>query len=137
MEKTMLELPWETTTNGMKAEEYVSSPKPIRNNLFRVKNTACIKMTDIILLSATFAGHQVLFQPYISVLLDYGDTVEFYGLYEPDFKPDEENENEKHFPDWCVRHATWRKEIDFSQFQAASHKQQYIREESQITAVSV
>lgn len=56
-----------------------------------LKQIALAKLANITLMSAEFSGEKILFEPWVSLLVDAGSTVKFLGVYRLSFEPDEDS----------------------------------------------
>ncbi|HEU5378290.1 MAG TPA: hypothetical protein VFV38_22940 [Ktedonobacteraceae bacterium] len=129
-------LPWEQTSNGLQARLKVNHPFS-KKNLFPVKVTAERKMDSIAILSARFSDDIAVFEPHVSLLLDKGSSMEFFGWYRSGFEHEEEREEAQWLPSFCLRYASWEKGRDFQHFHQATNKHAYIQGSQQVEAKSI
>lgn len=128
-----LDLIWEKTFGG--ALGIYIAPKKVVFTPGLLKKMAISKMIDVTLISADFNENTVFFTPLIWLLLDYGISVEFFGVYATESSEDEcvsdSGSELGNLPNFCIKKAFWSKLEDLKKFQMASDKKKYILGESQ------
>lgn len=100
-----------------------------RLNTIALKRIALAKLTDITLLSAEFHGEQVVFEPWICLLVDTGDKALFLGAYRPSFEAEGDTSA---LPDLCWRRSEWIRDVDTAQIGNAEDRRAYLAGDSQI-----
>ena len=122
------QLEWEQLRNG---EPVIlrSAISEIKRPGAALKNVAITKMVDISSISALFGNDLLVFEPWISVLLDLGETITFYGAYALAFPVEDDRYD---LPRICVRSCSWNMREDYSRFEQASDKQAYIWSSAQV-----
>ena len=121
-------LEWERPPGGTKAVLHDHAVK-IRHPGSALKNLAAAKMTGVSVISAHFGEEHLVYDPWVSVLLDSGNGLIFHGAYGLSF-PLEEHQNG--LPHVCLRTCSWDRELDFSQFDQASNKRDYLLGDKQL-----
>ena len=94
-----------------------------------LKQIALAKIEDITMLSARFRGEQVLFEPWLTLLIDAGTKALFLGVYRPSF---DQEEDETQLPNLCWRRSEWIRDIDERQIGEATDRQAYLAGNTQI-----
>jgi len=107
----------------------LARPPRFRLNTIALKQIALAKLADITLLSAEFRGEQVVFEPWISLLVDTGDKALFLGAYRPSF--DAEGDTSA-LPDLCWRRSEWLRDVDTAQVGNAEDRRAYLAGDTQI-----
>jgi len=121
-------LEWERLRDGSFARLHANHSE-IRRPGFALKKVAIAKMTEVSVVSAVFGQELLVFEPWVSVLLDAGDTVVFFGAYALAFPPENDTTDLPHI---CVRTGSWNKNEDCTRFECAEDKNAYIWSAAQI-----
>lgn len=96
-----------------------------------MKRIALAKIADITLMSAEFGGDKIVFEPWVSLLVDAGSTVKFLGVYRLAFESDEDSATR---PNLCWRRSTWNRDIDHEQLAEATDLRTYLTGDTQISS---
>lgn len=96
-----------------------------------LKRIALAKLTDITLMSADFSGDKIVFEPWVSLLVDEGSTATFQGVYRLAFESDESSATR---PNLCWRQSAWNQDIDHDQLAEATDLRAYLAGDTQITS---
>ncbi|MET1257471.1 hypothetical protein [Aliikangiella maris] len=100
-------LHWEKNIEG---SAYIKENKKNTLTPSRQKQKVICMMKDVSLISAQFNGVKKVFEPYVNIVADNGNKVEFIGVYLPSF-------SESCNKEICIRRATWyKKQILKSEF---------------------
>jgi hypothetical protein len=122
------QLAWEVNRGGTTAELFRRGSQPRRRDYgYGVKLIALSKMMEVAALSTEFTDYPIVFEPWVVIAADRGSSIDFCGLYQRGFQPEEGE------PDLCLRRAHWKEEVDREQFRAAPDKQAYLRSDRQVT----
>lgn len=116
---------WERTTNSTETEWYFDLPKLRPGHpRFRIflKNLARRKMADSYLISAEFRNVREVFEPWISLIIDEGKSMRFYGIYISGLKIEDPQVR----PSICFRKGAWDGNLDFENFSSAEDKLDYV-----------
>lgn len=97
-----------------------------------LKRVALAKLADITLMSAGFGGDKVVFEPWVSLLIDAGSTMNFLGVYRLSFESEEDSETR---PDLCWRRSEWNRDVDHEQLGEATDLRAYLTGDTQISSV--
>ncbi len=97
-----------------------------------LKRIALAKLADITLMSAKFGGDKLVFEPWVSLLIDAGSTVKFLGVYRPAFESDEDSATR---PNLCWRRSTWNRDVDHKQLAEAIDLRTYLNGDTQISSI--
>ncbi len=119
---------WERTADG-KPAQIVQALPPKRINRLILQAVAKARMTEITMISATFGGVPVLFEPWVEVLLMGRKTAEFVGVYLPAFPCGEQREAQ---PCVCLRKSLWNGDRDLRQYSLAENKKAYLENNGQV-----
>jgi hypothetical protein len=95
-----------------------------------LKRVALAKLSGINMISATFAGDTVLFQPWLTVLIDEGSEIAVTGIYRTDSALTEHEEAGE--PAFCLRRSAWRREVDLASARETQDLKSYLRSGQQI-----
>jgi len=122
---TMQKAFWERTKNPMDTEWYSDLPKlrpgHPRYRIF-LKNFAHKKMTLPYIISAEFHNVREVFEPWINLVIDEGDVMRFYGVYNTGLEIEEPLIR----PSFCLRKGVWDGDLDFKNFVLAEDKLEYV-----------
>lgn len=119
------QLPWEINKGRTPAAIHTGYFKPGGYG-YGVKLLVISKMMDIAILSTDIADGTIVFEPWVIAAADRGDRIDFCGVYQRSFEPEEGE------PDLCIRRAHWSEDADRDQFRAASDKLAYILSDRQV-----
>jgi hypothetical protein len=97
---------WERATNGV-AAGIAASSRAVTITPYRSRRLASAKMTEVALISAEFRGVPAVFEPWLMVLLDTGEGLEFAGIYKPAFSA-AEHSGTAAVPAFSLRTAVWQ-----------------------------
>lgn len=117
-----IDIPWEKfegsghTTLGMNSR--------IRVVTATSKLLAILKIFDVSLLSAKFNGEELLFEPLVSILLEFSQEIKFLGIYESSVPEDESSTS---IPSFCMRTCFWSKQVDIDEFAKHQDAQKLIQ----------
>jgi hypothetical protein len=112
----------------------VMRPPRISLTSATLKRVALAKLSDITLMSASFAGGDILFQPWLTLLVDYGRGAFLTGVYRTDSSSgDDEESNGLALPIWCLRRSDWFREADLEQIRGAADLSEYLTSGPQLT----
>jgi hypothetical protein len=104
----------------------VMCPPRIRPTSATLKRVALAKLSDITLMSAAFGGERVLFEPWLTLLVDYGRGAFLTGVYRSDesYGPG--------LPIWCLRKSEWLRQTDLEQSSGADDLRGYLSSGPQV-----
>jgi hypothetical protein len=97
-----------------------------------LKRIALAKLADITLMSAEFGGDKLLFQPWVSLLIDAGSAVKFLGAYRLSFESEEDSATR---PNLCWRRSEWNRNVDHKQLAEATDLRAYLTGDTQISSI--
>ena len=97
-----------------------------------LKRIALAKLADITLMRAEFDGDKIVFEPWVSLLIDEGRTAKFLGVYRPAF---ESNEDSATRPNLCWRRSTWNRDVDHEQLAEVDDLRAYLTGDTQISSI--
>ncbi|NVN96629.1 MAG: hypothetical protein HXX18_15265 [Bacteroidetes bacterium] len=125
----MENISWEQTKNGFssKLSNQLLRKKPSEGLLI---STALLKMTDVTLISGEFSGTNILFENWISLLIETKEEANFYGVYQKAFQPS--FYKNKDLPSICLRHIHWNRKDDLINFRNTYDKKSYILSDEQL-----
>jgi hypothetical protein len=96
------EAPWEHTAGGGPVR--LSGPPQVRRMWLGGRRAIGLaKLADVTLISAEFGGVPVVFEPWVTLLVNRASSAEFFGAYQPAFPLDEGDEA----PSLCLRRSSW------------------------------
>jgi hypothetical protein len=110
----------------------VMRPPRIRPTSATLKRIALAKLSDITLLSAAFGGERVLFEPWLTLLVDDGGGAFLTGVYRTDAASGDNAESDG-LPIWCLRKSEWRRQTDLEQSSGADDLGEYLSSGPQVT----
>lgn len=119
---------WDRMQNGSFAN-WGSVPPKLKGAGFALKNVAVAKMTEVSAISAVFDKELLVFEPWISVLLDAGEELRFFGVYDLAFPVEDDKPGT---PRVCIRSGSWKMDEDYSHFGCAEDKSEYLKSAEQI-----
>jgi hypothetical protein len=94
----------------------VMRPPRIRPTSATLKRVALAKLSDITLMSAAFGGERVLFEPWLTLLVDNGGGAFLTGVYRTDGASLSDAASEgPRLPIWCLRKSEWLRQTDLEQ----------------------
>lgn len=109
----------------------LSPPARFRLSTMALKQIALAKLTDITVISTEFHGETVVFEPWLSLLVDVGRKVLFTGVYQRSFEPDDDVDA---LPDLCWRRSEWIRDVDTAQVGEATDRLAYLAGDTQIAS---
>ncbi len=99
----------------------------------RFLNLSVAKLRTVNIISADFQGETGVFSLCMSISLVMNDDTEHWlGVYQSDAAEEDEQEQERHIPPFCLRRATWETKKDCSLFRRATNKKEYVKEKGAI-----
>lgn len=104
----------------------VMRPQKLRPTPAALKRIALAKLTGIVRFSAEFGGEQFLFEPWLTVLVDYTQGALLAGVYRTDL------EQAPGTPHWCLRRSEWIRAKDHEMAGAAGDRREYLSSGPQI-----
>ncbi len=119
---------WDIMQNGSFAN-WGSVPPQVKKAGYALKNVAVAKMTEVSAISAVFDKELLVFEPWISVLLDSGDELSYFGVYDLAFPIED---NKPGTPRVCIRSGSWKMDEDYSHFDRAEDKIGYLKSAEQV-----
>jgi hypothetical protein len=105
----------------------VMRPPRISLTSATLKRVAYAKLSDITRMSASFGGESLLFEPWLTLLVDYGRIVSLTGAYRTDSSSDGPG-----LPSWCLRKSEWFRETDLEQSGGAADLREYLTSGPQV-----
>jgi hypothetical protein len=112
----------------------VMRPPRISLTSATLKRVALAKLSDITLMSAAFGGEDILFQPWLTLLIDYGRGAFLTGVYRTDSSSGDDPESDGlALPIWCLRKSEWLREVDLEQSRGAADLSEYLTGGPQLT----
>jgi hypothetical protein len=117
-----IDIPWEKF-EGSEHTTLGINPK-IRVVPAASKLLAILKIFDVSLLSASFNGEEVFFEPLVSILLEFSREIKFLGIYESSISKDEFYPD---IPSFCMRTCFWSKQVDSDEFSKHQDSQKIIQ----------
>ncbi|OKI42373.1 hypothetical protein [Micromonospora sp. CB01531] len=99
------------------------SPRLLQN-VGTLKRIAVAKLAGIRMISASFSGDRLVFQPWLTVMIDEGSSVSVTGVYRTDSSLGREPEGEG--PTFCLRKSAWLLDADLASVQKASDFRSYL-----------
>lgn len=90
----------------------------------RVKAVALAKLFDVELISASFNGQSLVFQPSVLTLIDHGARATFIGAYSAAYPSGDFVGGMP--PTLCIRTAEYDRQSDYAQFERALNKREYL-----------
>ncbi len=113
-------IPWEQTADGQPAQlqERRGSASP------NARGIILRKITDLEIVSATFGGTLVTFEPYLRLLSSYGRQATGYTLLLREYPTDAPSETTG--PNVCIRFCRWDGARAIQEFQDATDKREYV-----------
>ncbi|MGC4747606.1 hypothetical protein ACLQ28_18410 [Micromonospora sp. DT201] len=102
----------------------VMRPPRLLQNVGTLKRIAVAKLAGIRMISASFAGDRLLFQPWLTAMIDEGPGVSVTGIYRTDTSLEDEPEGEA--PSFCLRRSTWLCDADLASVKKASDLRSYL-----------
>lgn len=113
----------------------VMRPPRISSATATLKRVALAKLVDIRLMSATFGGETILFEPWLTLLVDYGRGAFLAGVYRTDSASDEDADRDgSGSPIWCLRKSEWDREEDLERSRDVLDLGEYLRSGPQVTS---
>lgn len=103
----------ETVSVGFPGFEVTRPPQPSPTPA-TLKRLALAKLAGIQLLSAVFGGERLVFEPWLTLLVDYGQGAFLAGIYRTDSDSDGPG-----IPRWCIRKSEWLRHADLERSAAA------------------
>lgn len=97
-----------------------------------LKRIALAKLADITLMSAEFGGYKLVFEPWVSLLVDAGSIAKFVGVYRLAFNSEEGSVTR---PNLCWRRSEWKRDVDHEQLAEATDLRDYLTGDTQISSV--
>jgi len=111
----------------------VMRPPRISLTSATLKRVALAKLSDITLLSAAFGGEDILFEPWLTLVVDYGHGAFLAGVYRTDSSSkDAAAPDGTTLPIWCLRKSEWFRETDLEQSRGADDLSEYLRSGPQV-----
>jgi hypothetical protein len=110
----------------------VMRPPRIRPTSATLKRIALAKLSDITLMSAAFGGERVLFEPWLTLLVDEGRGAFLTGVYRTDAASDDDAASDG-LPIWCLRKSEWLRQTDLEQSSGADDLSGYLSSGPQVT----
>lgn len=108
-------------------------PPRIRPTSATLKRVALAKLSDITLLSAAFGGERVLFEPWLTLLVDYGGGAFLTGVYRTEAASDSDAASDgPRLPIWCLRKSEWLRQTDLDQSNGADDLSGYLSSGPQV-----
>ncbi|MFD0782522.1 hypothetical protein ACFQZ8_01085 [Micromonospora azadirachtae] len=108
----------------------VMRPPRLLKNIGTLKRVAVAKLAGIRMISASFSGERLLFQPWLTVMVDEGPCVSVTGVYRTDTSL--RNEPEEEGPVFCLRKSTWLSATDLALVKGASDFRSHLRGGEQV-----
>ncbi|MFE9652665.1 hypothetical protein [Micromonospora sp. NPDC006431] len=102
----------------------VMRPPRLLQNVGTLKRIAVSKLAGIRMISASFSGDRLLFQPWLTVMIDEASSVSVTGVYRTDSPLGREPEGEG--PTFCSRKSAWLLDADLASVQKASNFRSYL-----------
>jgi hypothetical protein len=93
---------WEQTTGGGPVR-FSGPPQVRRMWLGGRRAIGMVKLADVTVISAEFGGVPVVYEPWVTLLVNRPSSAEFCGAYQPAFPLDDTPEA----PSLCLRRARW------------------------------
>jgi hypothetical protein len=94
-----------------------------------LKRVALAKLTGILRISAAFSGQRLVFEPWLTLLVDSGRGAFLAGVYRTDSDPDGPGT-----PRWCLRKSEWLREADVEMSGAADDLREHLLNGPQIAS---
>jgi len=109
----------------------VSGPARLSPTIGTLKRVALAKLSDVRFFSATFDGEELLFEPWLTTLIDYGASARFVGVYRTEPETDDEEEADAPAEDsklgtLCLRQSEWVRDTDLAQSGGAEDLREYL-----------
>ncbi|MBQ1049723.1 hypothetical protein KBX50_14775 [Micromonospora sp. C51] len=98
-------------------------------NVGTLKRIAMAKLSSIRMISASFSGTRLLFQPWLTMLIDEGHRAFVVGVYRTDSAL---SEPEGEGPTFCLRKSIWRRDADLDSARKVSELRSYLSNGDQI-----
>lgn len=108
----------------------VSGPARLSPTPATLKRVALAKLADVRFFSATFDGEGLLFEPWLTTLIDYGTSTCFLGVYRTEEALEEPDGADA--PTLCLRRSEWVRETDLAQAGEAEDLREYLRTGPQV-----
>ncbi|MEU4779336.1 hypothetical protein [Micromonospora sp. NPDC023633] len=111
----------------------VMRPARLLPNVGTLKRIAVAKLAGIRMVSASFSGDRLLFQPWLTAMIDEGPRVSVTGVYRTDSLPGQESEETG--PTFCLRKSTWLRDADLASARKAADLRSYLSSDGQVEDV--